>query len=293
MPICPFKSILNFRDVGKTINSLRPQSPPLLQPSLLYRSARPDEASPADRHALATTYGIKTIIDLRSKTEHIEQAKKHGANIRSVALVTTSDDAAIEPWRISGVNYVNINLNGGAFSRALLWRLGWISLIKLGGLMAAGYRAEGISILGREVMAPRGLVGLGRDSLDFCHEEIRQVFGILAEESNYPIMIHCTQGKDRTGLIVTLVLLLLEVPIETIAADYAISDRELEPEKEKRLEEIGNIGLGEEFCGCPIEFVQDMKNYIDEKYGGGERYLEECNIHQQTRDSISNLLLFT
>lgn len=46
---------------------------------------------------------------------------------------------------------------------------------KLVTLMAFGYRMEAISILGREVMQPRGLIGLGYDSLDSCQPEIAEV----------------------------------------------------------------------------------------------------------------------
>ena|SRR5271170_170746 len=42
-------------------------------------------------------------------------------------------------------------------------------------LMLLGYRMKAISILGREVMQPRGLIGLGHDSIDFCGPEIAQV----------------------------------------------------------------------------------------------------------------------
>jgi len=41
--------------------------------------------------------------------------------------------------------------------------------------MAIGRRMEAISILGKNVMQPRGLVGLGYDSIDNCGPEIAQV----------------------------------------------------------------------------------------------------------------------
>ena len=41
--------------------------------------------------------------------------------------------------------------------------------------MALGYRIEAIGILGWEVMLPRGLVGLGYDTIDFCGPEIAEV----------------------------------------------------------------------------------------------------------------------
>jgi protein tyrosine/serine phosphatase len=42
-----------------------------------------------------------------------------------------------------------------------------------------------------------------------CKGEVKQVFDVLADDRNWPVLVHCTQGKDRTGLIVMLVLFLL------------------------------------------------------------------------------------
>lgn len=41
--------------------------------------------------------------------------------------------------------------------------------------MIFGYRMEAIAILGREVMQPRGLIGLGCDTVDYCGSEIAHV----------------------------------------------------------------------------------------------------------------------
>lgn len=41
--------------------------------------------------------------------------------------------------------------------------------------MLFGYRMQAISILGQEVMQPRGLIGLGYDTLDHSGPEIAQV----------------------------------------------------------------------------------------------------------------------
>jgi protein-tyrosine phosphatase len=42
-------------------------------------------------------------------------------------------------------------------------------------LYILGFRMRAIAILGREVMLPRGLVGLGTDTLDHCGPEINDV----------------------------------------------------------------------------------------------------------------------
>lgn len=142
----PFQTILNFRDVASTT--------PLLNANLLYRSARPDEASSNDRQMLVSSYCIRTIVDLRSTTEQIERAKKHTSQ--------GNEEMDLKALQISDIRYVDIDINGGAFSRALLWKLGWGSLLRLMSLMAAGYRTEAIGILGSEVMTPMGLTGLAK-----------------------------------------------------------------------------------------------------------------------------------
>jgi protein-tyrosine phosphatase len=45
-----------------------------------------------------------------------------------------------------------------------------------------------------------------------------------ADPANRPLVIHCTAGKDRTGLAVALLLLTLGVPEETVVADYTLSN---------------------------------------------------------------------
>ncbi len=287
VPSTPLPTILNFRDIGQTINIL--QGTPVLREGLIYRSARPDQASASDRSALTSQYRIKSIIDLRSTTEHIDQAKKRDANakLNASAVVPKSDEKAADIEKVPGIHYHEINLNGGAFARALLWKLRWSSLTKLISLMAIGYRNEAISILGREVMAPRGLIGLGKDTLDHGFAELHRIFSVLADPVHYPIMIHCTQGKDRTGLVVMLLLLLLDLPVTAISTDYMASERELESEKKARMKDVTAIGLNEEFLSCPKGFVEEMVRHINGKYGELGGYLErKVGLNPNMQSSI-------
>ncbi|UQX03464.1 tyrosine-protein phosphatase [Streptomyces sp. RerS4] len=53
---------------------------------------------------------------------------------------------------------------------------------------------------------------------------LRTAVEALAEPDGLPAVFHCAAGKDRTGVLAALVLRLLDVPAETIADDYALSD---------------------------------------------------------------------
>ena len=290
IPLNALPTILNFRDVGQIVNIVH--GSPLLREGLIYRSARPDDASPEDKSTLTSSHHIQNIIDLRSTTEHIDQAKKRNASakIEASVLAPKADEKAADAVKVPGVKYHEINLNGGVFARALLWRLRWSSLAKLMSFMALGYRMEGIAILGREVMAPRGLIGLGKDTIDHGFSELYQIFSIFAQSASYPILVHCTQGKDRTGLVVMLVLVLLGIPLSVISADYVVSERELESEKEARMKEIMAVGLGEEFAGCPPHFAEEMVGHLNETYGGLENYLIKIGVHMEMQSKVCALL---
>ncbi|KAE9366189.1 tyrosine/serine protein phosphatase-like protein [Stipitochalara longipes BDJ] len=283
----PFENILNFRDVGKTINEFVGKK--LVTEGKVFRSARPDDATFVDRKRLKEEYGIKTIIDLRTVTEHANQVKKRQGDLKTPALVQ-SNAALAEPSQIPGIDYLNVNINGKGFERSLLWQLSAWSIVKLITLMAFGYRMEAISILGREVMQPRGLVGLGFDSIDHCGPEIADALRAYSTSSNYPILIHCTQGKDRTGLVIALVLLLLSVPVPAITDDYCMSEGELEPERESRLQEIRSIGLTEDFAGCPADWIEKIEGHLNEKYGGVRGYCRSIGFSEKDEECLLAIL---
>ncbi len=60
--------------------------------------------------------------------------------------------------------------------------------------------------------------------LQLNEPQIRQVFSLLADEANYPLIVHCNIGTDRTGLICFLVNALLGVSEEDLCLDYAFSN---------------------------------------------------------------------
>lgn len=60
-------------------------------------------------------------------------------------------------------------------------------------------------------MADEGGVNVGR------------VLTWISEAGTLPALVHCVAGKDRTGLVIAVLLALLDVPDDEIAADYALS----------------------------------------------------------------------
>ena len=67
-------------------------------------------------------------------------------------------------------------------------------------------------------------------------EQIKNVFSILSDKNNYPIIFHCNIGTDRTGMIAFLVNALLGVQEDDLFRDYLYSN-------------FGNIGNSRSISG--------------------------------------------
>nr|XP_036583003.1 tyrosine/serine protein phosphatase [Colletotrichum truncatum]KAF6791899.1 tyrosine/serine protein phosphatase [Colletotrichum truncatum] len=289
MDSCGVKSVLNFRDVGSTVNSFLGRR--LIREGLLFRSARPDDASLEDRKRLRDDLGIKAVVDLRTKTEHVRQAKKRKADAQIPALIQ-SNAALAEPVQISGLRYHEIKVTGGNFEWFLVSQVSWWGFFRLIFLFIFGYRNEGISILSREVMLPRGLVGLGLDTLDQSGPEVAKALRVLLDPVGSPTLVHCTQGKDRTGLIVALVLLILDVPLKAIEYDYSLTQGALESEREERLKEMREIGLTDDWFDTAPDMIAKIAQHLDSVFGGVQGYLDMIGFNQDDRRRLKELLLY-
>ncbi|KAK7966169.1 protein-tyrosine phosphatase-like protein [Apiospora aurea] len=272
-----------------------------------------DDASPEDRRRLKDEYGIKTVIDLRTKTEHVKQAEKRQADLKVPALLQ-SNAALAEPVQIPGLRYLEIKITGGKFEKFLISQLSWLGLFKLIFLYILGQRIAAIRIMSQEVMLPRGLVGMGLDTLDYSGADILEALNAFLEpppapattssgvsgvnggggggggDPSLPILVHCTQGKDRTGLIVALVLMTLGVPLEAISHDYLLTQQALEADRETRIAEIEEIGLTPDWGDCPPDFVARIHDHLESQYGGVEAYLDSIEFGSDKRRRLVEVL---
>jgi hypothetical protein len=224
------------------------------------------------------------------RTEHIEQARKREAHVHSSAVIPQSNDAAAEPLKISGIAYHEINLNGRSFSRMLVSKTTWLESFWLLFLMLVGRRLDAAKVIA-PYLELMGLEGISIESVDACTLEIREFFQVLADDHSMPTLVHCTQGKDRTGLTIMLVLFLLGIDINAVEHDYLMSGPELALEREGRLTELAGVGLSERFADVSPGLVGKVYEHIVNTYGTVERYLESIGVDRDAQIKVKQSLL--
>ncbi|KAJ2472824.1 hypothetical protein GGI02_001304 [Coemansia sp. RSA 2322] len=181
------------------------------------------------------------------------------------------------------------NLIGENYRKRCVWaHTPWSTRIKVIWRFATFNKAEAIRTIGREVLAPRGLTGSYEDYVDYCKEEFAAVMRIFADPCAYPILFHCQHGKDRTGIVAMLLLGILGVDDDVIAADYARSQGNLEPVRQRmELLEMGAVGLPPAFCDSPEFVMRSLLRHIKSNYGSVRGYLRSAGMKEQEINTIA------
>ena len=126
-------------------------------------------------------------------------------------------------------------------------------------------------------------------SLSRNAETIAAIMREIAIAPPGTVMVACAAGKDRTGMIVALLLRLAGVTDEAICADYHHSQWRLEEYFAAELAAIADEGARERLRGRqhaePANIMQ-MLDHIDHAYGSAESYLVAIGL---TPDEIERL----
>jgi protein-tyrosine phosphatase len=112
--------------------------------------------------------------------------------------------------------------------------------------------------------------------LDNGQRSLAHILGSLARPGIFPAVIHCRIGKDRTGLLTALLLELAGVPRETVVEDYALTCPEIQQllatETEIAVSDGRDRAQFERLMECDASVIARTLAYLDERYGGAERY---------------------
>ncbi|EGO21412.1 hypothetical protein SERLADRAFT_441764 [Serpula lacrymans var. lacrymans S7.9] len=127
-------------------------------------------------------------------------------------------------------------------------------------------------------------------------------FTHLRDEPNVPILVHCSAGKDRTGLAIALLLKILGVDDYDIIYDYALSSVGLGTAMPGLITSFGNnneayrknpMGLLN-FLGTSPDAMIMALHHMLKTYGGAEKYLTtHTSLRSSDIEKIRKNLLLT
>ena len=136
-----------------------------------------------------------------------------------------------------------------------------------------------ISLLTGDLQAlPLELDAVYRYIIDACGKTVGEAIKILCAPEAFPALVHCSAGKDRTGIVVALILAVLGVPDEVIAADYGLSGGYLDQENTPAIGQVkASTGLGEsltnELLASPPALIGKVLAHIRVSWGSVDEYL--------------------
>lgn len=119
--------------------------------------------------------------------------------------------------------------------------------------------------------------------IDVVGTEIAAVISRLAEPKAFPALVHCTAGKDRTGLVVGLLLAVLGVPDGAIAANYALTEVNFTAEAKARvLKRAAEAGLPAQklavMVGSPPQLMLEVLEHVRSSHGSVAGYLTDHGL---------------
>lgn len=223
-----------------------------LKKGLLYRSGDLSRATDADLEHLAAL-GIQTVCDLRS--EHERQ---------------TAPDRAPEAKPFT---FFNIPMRPIVdYHARSLHRL--FSLM-FGQERRTDYIAESYKAY--------------REYATHYLPQLKALFQRISDPENLPVLIHCSAGKDRTGVVSSLIQLVLGVPVESVMDDYLKTNGLLDvytDEIYRRLSKLAYFGVPwkmytplfdarAEYLHAALTQIKDEFGAIDEWFRRGLGFSQE------------------
>jgi len=136
------------------------------------------------------------------------------------------------------------------------------------------------------------LVDFYLGSLDRNTARIASVVRSFVDAPAGAVVVHCAAGKDRTGIVVALLLLVAGVPRESVVDDYVLSESEQEIERLLAGLDPEIRERAEAFSRSRPETIGTALEHLDATYGGVRAYLRDtCGLSENELTAVRTRLV--
>ncbi len=233
-----------------------------LKKGLLYRSGDLSKATDADLEKFSALK-IKTICDLRSERER-----------------------QVEPDRFPNAvptTFLNIPMRPIVDYHARSW--GRLFSLMFGKERKMDYIAESYQAY--------------REYATGYLPQLKALFERISNPDNLPLLIHCSAGKDRTGVVSSLIQQILGVPFELTMDDYLKTNDNLgvyTAEIVKKLKKLAYFGVPWEMYMPLFDARSDFLNaaftQIKDEFGALDEWMRRgLNFSKKEQDALADIFL--
>ncbi|KAG7091308.1 hypothetical protein E1B28_010354 [Marasmius oreades] len=250
-PFVTVEGLFNTRAVGGYSVPSDPQSVVRVKPAILYRSGDPSRITEKGKEQLLSL-GIRRAFDFRNDSE----IAGYGSKVLEIP---------------------NVEVTKAPVSRDHDKSLDPATLIKQ---LMSQFETNEIQAFMR----------IYTEILELGGPAFEKILRHMIEKPDEPRLVHCTAGKDRTGVFVALVLMILGVNDQDIIDDYSLTTIGLEPVIPLIKERAGKLNkayqenpiAAQKMGSSRPETMAATLHMIRQKYGGAEEYLKS---HTSLNDS--------
>ncbi|THW59688.1 hypothetical protein D6D19_06908 [Aureobasidium pullulans] len=259
--LSPFRS--SFRDVGASINQYAGAQ--LITEGKLYICACLDDATDDDNEFLRNDIRLKTIVDT--------DRKQH----RRFDTMPTTNGATgkLAITKFLGITRCGVSLMSKSYIENIMaqlstWTKLWVPVT--------------------DVIIARGPIRESLDVLDTARQQICELFDtVLCHNTTYPLLICGGKLMRDQNLLVVLLLLLLDVPVQHISTNFVSSVQDLQIDL-SQCENEGVLEIGQAMVSTRDQWVGAMKEHLDKSYRGVGEYFLQGSVNLQMLSGLRDAL---
>lgn len=138
------------------------------------------------------------------------------------------------------------------------------------------------------------LAGMYRHLIDDAADRLAEAVRIIA--AGRPTLVHCTVGKDRTGVTVALALSAVGADRDAVVADYALTASLLPAERNRAVVQYLRANLPDArnavqlATQSPAPVMAQLLEHIDAHYGSAAEYLRSAGFTGAELDGLRRTL---